>query len=479
MTDRSQPARHRVALHISVVPSMIASARSRPCMARGGARLAAESHAAAIDRIETIVREEGIECSFERVDGFLFAGLPPTASPSDLHVELEAAHRAGLHDVQLLRACPIASLGVDHPCLRFPRQAQFHPLRYVSALARLVRRRGANIYAPCHAREIDGGDRPKVTTGSNFTIRCAAVIVATNAPINSRFAIHTKQSAYRTYVIAAAVPAGSLHKALYWDTEDPYHYIRIVNSHEQHESDLLINDFLISDLLIVGGEDHKTGQKDDAEARYHRLETWMRERFPTAGSITMRWSGQVMEPVDGLAFIGESPDKAKNVYIITGDSGNGLTHGTLGAMLVTDLITGRSNPWAALYDPSRTPVRAIKEFARENVNTLAHYGQWLSKGDVEREQVIEPGNGAVIRDGIHKLAVFRDESGALHRHSAVCTHLGCVVRWNSAERSWDCPCHGSRFDALGHVINGPANRDLEPARVPRVEPGRFRRVGRA
>jgi Rieske Fe-S protein len=214
-------------------------------------------------------------------------------------------------------------------------------------------------------------------------------------------------------------------------------------------------------VLIVGGEDHKTGQADDADERFSRLEAWTRERFPQVQAFEFRWSGQVMEPVDSLALIGRNPLDSDNVYIATGDSGNGMTHGTIAGMLITDLIAGRANPWADLYDPSRKSLGAISEFARENLNVAAQYADVVTPGDVEDTGQIAPGKGAIVRRGLKKVAVYRDPDGALHERSAVCTHLGCIVRWNSLEKTWDCPCHGSRFQTDGHVVNGPANSRLE------------------
>jgi Rieske Fe-S protein len=216
------------------------------------------------------------------------------------------------------------------------------------------------------------------------------------------------------------------------------------------------------DILIVGGEDHKTGQKDDANKRYAWLERWTRTRFPMIEDIAFRWSGQVMEPVDGLAFIGRNPLDDDNVFIATGDSGNGMTHGTIAGILLTDLIIGRENEWATLYDPSRITLRAAVEFAKENLNVAAQYTDLVTPGEVDSADEVKAGEGAVVRRGLSKVAVYRDEQNVLHERSAVCVHLGCIVNWNSEEKTWDCPCHGSRYDALGKVIQGPANGDLSP-----------------
>lgn len=413
-----------------------------------GARLAAESHSAAIDQIEAIAEKEKIDCDFERLDGYLF---PSNDQGEDmLDRELDAATRAGLA-VRKMRRVPAGLL--DVPCLRFPEQGQFHPLKYLTGVAKAIERLGGRIFTHTHVDGIEGRPRAKVTAG-DYVVTAEAVVVATNTPINDRFAIHTKQAPYMTYVIGAKVPLGSVGKALYWDMEDPYHYVRlhsVTSDCKTHQ-----------DILIVGGEDHKTGQAEDTGERHARLEQWARARFPHMEQVEFTWAGQVMKTIDGLAFIGRNPMDADNVFVVTGDSGMGMTHGTIAGMLLTDLILGRENPWSTLYDPSRKTLGAAGEFAKEAVNVAAQYADWVTGGDVETVDEIAKDSGAVIRRGLSKVAVYRDAKGKLHELSAVCTHLGCIVHWNTPEKTWDCPCHGSRFDKLGKVVNGPANTDLAP-----------------
>jgi len=414
-----------------------------------GAKLAARSHTAAVDTIEEIVGRENIGCDFERVDGFLF--VPPGESTDILSRELAAAQRAGI-DVEYVEHVPLEFYDFG-PAVRFRRQGQFHAIKYLNGLATAVTRLGGRIYGKTHARHIEGGTQPRVETTSGVQIRASEIVVATNTPVNDRVTIHTKQAPYRTYVIAARLPAGSMPHMLLWDTPDPYHYVRLqaANGNRSHE------------FLIVGGEDHKTGQADDFDERFAALEEWTRERFPMVEDIPLRWSGQVMEPVDGMAFIGRNPGE-QHVYIATGDSGNGMTHGTVAGLLLSDLLAGRENEWATLYDPSRKSLRAGVEFARENLNVAGQYADHVTPGDVKRVEEIPPGDGAIVRRGFRQIAAYRDESGSLHEHSAVCTHLGCIVAWNATEQSWDCPCHGSRYDKLdGHVLNGPAIVGLTPA----------------
>ncbi len=421
-----------------------------------GAQLAAESHTAAIHRIDSIVRSEKIKCEFDRLDGFLF--LAPGDEEEILDRELAAAHSAGLVDVEKFVRVPISSAELG-PCLRFPNQGQFHPLKYLAGLAKAIQDAGGRIFTNSHADEITGGQFAKVKVGAH-SVKAKSIIVATNSPINDLLAIHTKQAPYMTYVIGARVPQGSVPKALYWDTGPTtqgrpasYHYVRLQKAPGRTKDE----------ILIVGGEDHKTGQANDVDERHGRLESWARARFPDMGEVEFVWGGQVMETIDGLAFIGRNPLDEDNVYVVTGDSGMGMTHGTIAGMLLTDLIQGRENPWTSLYDPSRKTLGAVGMFAKEAVNMAAQYTDWMTGGEVSSEDQIAADSGAVVRRGLTKVAVYRDEKGTTHEHSAVCGHLGCIVHWNSAEKTWDCPCHGSRFDKLGKVINGPANSDLEPA----------------
>jgi glycine/D-amino acid oxidase-like deaminating enzyme/nitrite reductase/ring-hydroxylating ferredoxin subunit len=415
-------------------------------------KLAAQSHSAAIEFIEKIVTEENIDCDFKRPDGFLF--LHPTDKKKSLEDELEATHRAGLK-TELLYHIP----GINNEtglCLKFPHQAQFHPMKYLNGLAAAFIRNGGKIYTETHATEIEENQ----VKANDFTIKADNIVVATNTPINDWVTMHTKQHAYRTYVIAGLIPKGSLPEALWWDTGDknspwvaqPYHYLRTQSYSDQF------------DLLISGGEDHKTGQADNEdileEERFAPLISWTKEHFPMLGEITHRWSGQVLEPIDCLAFIGKNPGNT-NVYIATGDSGNGMTHGTIAGMLITDLIQGRENPWTKLYDPGRITLKATGDFLKEAGNMAMQYLDLLSPADVKSINDIPAGQGATITMGLKKTAVYKDELNEVHVFSAICPHLGCVVQWNASEHSFDCPCHGSRFTCTGKVVNGPALSDLK------------------
>jgi glycine/D-amino acid oxidase-like deaminating enzyme/nitrite reductase/ring-hydroxylating ferredoxin subunit len=404
-----------------------------------GARLAAASHSAAIDYVETVARTEAIDCEFERLDGYLF--VPPGESAEVLDAELEAARRAGVAGVERVPRAPLSSFDTG-PCLRFPRQGQFHPLLYVNGLVTALGRLGGRVFGKTHVTGVEAGPPARVATESGPAVTADFVVCATNTPVIDWLVIHSKQAAYRTFAIGMHIE-GTVARALYWDTADPYHYVRLAGH-----------------ILIVGGEDHKTGQADDGRQRFDHLERWTRERFPV-GTVEFTWSGQVMEPVDGLAYIGRNPGDKGHIFVATGDSGHGMTHGTIAGMLISDLILGRPNPWERLYDPSRKSLKSSGEYVKENLNVARQYVDYITPGEVRSEEEIGPGEGAVVRHGLRKLAVYRDEAGALHRLTAVCPHLGCIVHWNSLERTWDCPCHGSRFNIEGAVLNGPALGGLE------------------
>jgi glycine/D-amino acid oxidase-like deaminating enzyme/nitrite reductase/ring-hydroxylating ferredoxin subunit len=402
-----------------------------------GARIAAESHMAAINRAEEIARLENIDCDFKRVDGYLF--LAPEHDEKLLQAELEATHRAGISDTVLVERAPLPFWDTEM-CLKFPRQGQFHPLIFLSGLARCIERDGGRIFTGSHVDEVKDGSKPSVTTSSKSKVSARVVVVATNASISDYVVTHAKQESYRTYVIGARISKGSVPAILLWDSPHPYHYIRIQSKAEH-------------DILIVGGEDHKTGHKDDGEARLDTLVAWTRARFPMVEEIVYRWSGQVVEPVDYMSFTGKTPG-GENVYMHSGDSGNGITHGIMAGILLTELILKGAHPWAELYKPSRISLRSAPALIKHNLDAMLKYAEYIMPA--ESIEGIQRDEGRVImRDG-KRVAAYRDKEGQLHERSAVCTHLKCIVEWNSTEKSWDCPCHGSRFDPHGNVLNGPA-----------------------
>jgi glycine/D-amino acid oxidase-like deaminating enzyme len=413
----------------------------------GAARLVASSHMRGIAHLERVMNAYGIECGFQRVNGFLCAG--DKSQEKDLIRESAAASAAGL-TCELVKRAPMPL--TPGPALRFANQAQFEPLEFVGGVLEVLSKKGVQIYAPVTVNEFDTSNAGEITLGTaqGSKIRARHVVVATNSPINDVAVIHTKQAAYRTYAIAFETSESK--PTLSWDMNDPYHYVRLAVDAETERP-----------VLIVGGEDHRVGQSDSVDKHFPRLETWARERFPNAGNIVCQWSGQVFEPSDGLAFIGKNPGDER-VFILTGFSGNGMTYSAFSAELIADLIDRVGHPFAKLYDPKRKPasVGAISSYVQENLNTAVQYSDWIGPADVSNADQIAPGEGAVVRRGLTRVAVYVDAAGSKHELSATCPHLGGVVAWNSAEKSWDCPCHGSRFDCHGKVLTGPAVSDLQP-----------------
>ncbi|MDY3551343.1 FAD-dependent oxidoreductase [Gemmata sp. JC717] len=408
------------------------------------ARLAAKSHKGAISLIEQIAQREDIACDFRRLDGYLFPG---SDGPQKVREEMLTLTRLGLEFERVDRV-PLPSHNTG-PGLRCPDNGQFHPLKYLRGLARAIRRHGGTIHIDASVVKVESGKTCVAHTRGGQQVTADAIVVATNTPFDSGLSLHFKLAAYTTYAVALEAPAGTVPAALFWDTEDPYHYVRGARGADGTE------------LLVVGGEDHKTGQAQDQQQRWERLEAWTRARFPHAGAVKHHWSGQVFETPDGLGLIGRAPGLRDNLYVITGDSGMGMTHGTLGARLVADLILGRTNEFASLYSPSRWMPAALKTLLEENVNLAAQYADWLTGGEVASAASVPPGHGAVLRKGLSKHAVYKDEKGQVHELSAVCPHLGGVVQWNPGEKTWDCPCHGSRFTCTGAVQHGPAVEGLK------------------
>jgi glycine/D-amino acid oxidase-like deaminating enzyme/nitrite reductase/ring-hydroxylating ferredoxin subunit len=413
-------------------------------------RLFYESQCAAVDRIEAICEQHAISCNFRRLDGLLFPAMGADAKKTKetLETEYDAGRRIGV-EVERAKGAPFVGFS-ESPCLRYPRQATFHPLKYLKGLVSEIGERGGRLFANSAVVIVEERDAGvSVTTKAGHRCTAARVIIATNSPINDQVAIHSKLAPYRTYAMAFTLPQDSIGDALYWDTADPYHYVRLNPGPGS------------VDYLIVGGADHKSGEADDGDVRFEAVEAWIRTLVPSLGKEVHRWSGQVLDTIDYSAFIGRNPEN-ENVFIVTGDSGQGITHGALAGMLLKDLIRKGSTPWASVYDPTRKPTSAVTNFLSENITAVKNFAESLAPGELRSVGELEPGKGAIIGTGSKKIAAYRDPDGRLHQRSAVCTHLGCQLRWNSTETCWDCPCHGSHFSIDGEVLNGPATANLAP-----------------
>ena len=406
------------------------------------ARIYYDSQVAAVNRIEAICRDEGNDADFARVDGFLFAA--EEGHRADLEEEYQACVKIGV-DVEWVDDAPIPGIRTGR-ALRFPGQGRLHPTKYLAGLARAILASGGRIYSnTAYVSHNEADDRVEITTQGGHTIRGGAAVFATNSPVNDKVAIHTKQSPCRTYAIAARVPKGSVADALVWDTHDAYHYVRIQPLQGGE------------DLIIVGGEDHRSGEASDMEKRLADLERWTRERYPSLGKVEYRWSGQVMEPVDFMPYSGRNPG-SRNIYLHTGDSGQGMTNGVAGSLTILPLIIGEDSRYASVLEPNRKSFSStsLGEFVRGQAEVVKNMAEYIGPSEVSSVDEIAPGEGAIMRQGAFKVASYKSEGGIVTQRSAICTHVGCIVHWNTFEKCWDCPCHGSHFSPAGEVLNGPA-----------------------
>jgi glycine/D-amino acid oxidase-like deaminating enzyme/Rieske Fe-S protein len=409
------------------------------------AALVARSSRDAIDWIEKMATGGAARCGFERVPGYLYTERK--SDIEDLANELDAARRAGCA-VEWVDRVPLPFL--THGAIRWPHQGQVHATAYLDRLLQVAMAAGVQVFEQTPVVGVHEDEPCRVETEQG-TVRARQVFVAANVPINNRVLLHTKIAAYRSYAIATEVPAGFV-SGLFWDTDAPYHYTRCDSIGGRT-------------FLIVGGEDHRTGVKTETGQCFDAIEKYMRQRFGV-GARAYQWSGQIIEPVDGLPYIGRN-SASEHVFVATGYSGNGMTFGTLAGMIASDLMLGRPNPYASLFDATRVNPAAVVDYVKENALFPAKLmTDRLTSLDVSDKAVqqLKPGEGGIFNSDEGKIAVCRTREGAVHAVSAVCTHLGCDVAWNQSEQSWDCPCHGSRFTPAGDVVNGPAVMGLR--RVP-------------
>jgi len=408
---------------------------------------------AALHFIGRTVCEEQLACEYLQVPGYLHL-------PRGVHVdrqeierlrnEAEVARELGFDATFLESVCL-----VDRPGIRFDHQAEFHLLKYIHGLAAKIPGDGSYIFEDSEIREFR--DDPLQVHANGAAVTCRYIIVATHVPLlgnnglMSGAAFQSKLTGYSSYVIGASIPKGVAAPACFWDTHNPYDYVRIDPQSAR-------------DYVIYGGEDHKTGQVESTEQCYARLQQRLLSLLPEA-KIDRKWSGQIIESNDGLPFIGEIIPRQ---FVATAFGGNGITFSTIAAMMACDAVLKRKNPWTDLFDPHRKKMLGgTWDYFKENKD----YPYYLLKDRFHGAEggdpaALHPGDGKVLKVNGKKAACYRDEDGKLHAVSAVCTHMGCLVHFNSAERTWDCPCHGSRFTPDGKVTAGPAEEPLRQVYIP-------------
>lgn len=405
---------------------------------------------AAIQQIEQIVADEGIDCDFARVPGFLHAALQEERDESK-----ELLEDARLAETLGFPATYVESVPVfNRPGIQFSNQARFHPLRYLDALVQRIPGDGSHVFEHTEATEFSSDSLSFQANGK--TVSCRFIVIATDVPLMGKTGLidatlfQTKISPYVSYVIGAKISHGAVPDALFWDTSDPYYYFRSERRAKY-------------DYAVFGGLDHKTGQDSDPKAHFAQLEELLKKYFPEA-NVNHRWSGQVIESVDGLPFIGET---VPGQFVATGFSGNGLTYGTLAAMMARDAVQGKENPWRDLFTIRRKKLSSIFNYIKENIDYPYYMikdrltgAEGTSLRDVKRRE------GKILKIDGKRVAVYRDGNGQVTQLSPYCTHMGCLVNWNGAEQAWDCPCHGSRFQATGEVLAGPAEACLGCVKAP-------------
>ena len=416
------------------------------------ANLVAEGSRVAIEQIERMVTDGKIDCGLRRVPGYLYT--EKERDLAELREELAAARNAGVA-VTMTRDVPLPF--PTFAALRFENQAELDARRYVLAMLDELVASGGKVYEDTRVVDVEHATPCRVRT-DRWTIRAGDVVEATHVPLN-RVLLQTKIAHYQSYVLGLRV-AGPRLEGIFWDAELPYHYIRDASSNANES------------IVLVGGEDHKTGAVDDTRECYARLLAFAEPRFDVQ-DVAWRWSAQVIEPVDGLPLIGRN-SLSSRIYVATGFAGNGITFGTLAAIMLRDRIMRRRSPWARLFESTRvTSLGTAATYVAENASYPLHLvGDRLRAPDATSVDQVGRGEGKIVRVRGRRVAVFRGDGGELHALDPVCPHLGCHVHFNGAERTWDCPCHGSRFDVDGRLLNGPAKSDLDPAKLD-VEPAKL------
>jgi glycine/D-amino acid oxidase-like deaminating enzyme/nitrite reductase/ring-hydroxylating ferredoxin subunit len=437
--------------HTSAHLTMVTDTRLTDLVSRFGrnhAQAVWDAGLSAMALIDDTVREDGVDAGFEWVDGYLHAPTAAKAAADEKALEDEANLATELgFDAEYVESVPF----VERPGIRFANQARVHPRKYLAGVAKALVALGGRIHEHSDAAEFCND--PRQVKANGHTVACDDLVIATHNPLvglsetTGAALFQTKLALYTSYVVAGRIGAGRAADALWWDTAAPYHYLR-VEPHREY------------DLVIYGGEDHKTGQEEDTPGCYRRLEEQLRRIAPGV-ELTHRWSGQVIETPDGLPYIGRS---AEHQYSATGFGGNGLTFGTVAGIMIADAILRRPNPWAALFDPARKALtRGLWDYLKENVD-YPYYKirDRFAGADTRSLRSVTRGQGRVLERNGAKVAAYRDTAGTVTLRSALCTHMGCTVAWNTAERTWDCPCHGSRFKPSGDVMSGPAESPLDP-----------------
>ena len=410
------------------------------------AKLVAQATKDAIDLIRDNIHLYDIDCGFEEADAYLFA--QDDKQEKELGDILEASQEAGL-DIDYSQKIPVPFS--FQAAVKVGGQAKFNPLLYVYALAKAFEKAGGVIVQNCRVTGVEQNEIIEVET-SKEVYKTRDLIYATHIPPGVNL-LHLRCIPYRSYAMALTLADNKYPKSLSYDMADPYHYYRTQQVNGQN-------------FLIAGGKDHKTAHEDNTNRCFLELENHLRKYFDIA-EIKYKWSSQYFEPADGLPYIGHLPGHPNNIYVATGYGGNGMVYSNVAALILKEILLNENKKYDDLFDPNRIkPVAGFTNFIKHNADVAKHFvGKWFSHEDLQELADLAPGDAKVVIYENKKLALYKTEDGKVHALNPICTHLKCEVKWNAAEMTWDCPCHGARYSYDGKVITGPADSDLEKIEI--------------
>jgi glycine/D-amino acid oxidase-like deaminating enzyme/nitrite reductase/ring-hydroxylating ferredoxin subunit len=410
------------------------------------AKKVAEATRSAIELVKENIQRFNIECGFEEVPGFLYAQTEDQVK--ELEKIYDACREVGL---DIFWATDIPVPVPFKKAMRVERQAKFHPLQYIFELAKAFEASGGVIMEQTRVMSSKSENGIQIeTTSGEFAAR--SLVYATHIPTGINL-LHLRCSPYRSYAMAVRLENNNYPDALAYDMYDPYHYYRTQEINGEK-------------FLIVGGDDHRTGEEPNTNGCFLKLESHVRSHFNVA-EISHQWSSQFFEPADGLPYIGHLPGNPQDVYVATGYGGNGMTYSHVAALVLKSILLKQESPYTDLFNPGRIkPIAGFTEFVKHNADVVKQFvGRWFGKEDLQELAALAPGEAKVVKYNDQSLALYKDDGGNLHAVNPACTHMKCSVAWNAAEKSWDCPCHGARYSFDGEVLTGPANKDLEPVEI--------------
>jgi len=411
------------------------------------AKLVADAAATAIQLIQSNIERYKIDCAFQHADAYLFAQDDKQAE--ELQEIFLSLGDVGIHASY---SSFITIPAKFKKAIRVGGQAKFNPVQYVFGLARAFEEAGGTIIEQSRVVGAENNDKSIRVDTSRETYTCTSLVYATHIPTGVNL-LHLRCIPYRSYAMAATLADDGYPEGLCYDMYDPYHYYRtqVVDGQQ---------------YLIAGGYDHKTAHETNTDHCFRELENHIRSLFKVA-DISYKWSSQYFEPADGLPYIGHLPGHPGNIYVATGFGGNGMIYSSVAALTIASMIMEKETPFEKLFDPNRLkPVAGFTNFIKHNADVVKQFaGKWFYHEELEQLSALAPGEGKVVVFNKHKVAVYKSPEGKLFALNPICTHLKCEVKWNSAEKSWDCPCHGARYSYDGNLLTGPADRALEAINI--------------